>query len=65
LFLNLARKVTLALTSVLFDVSLLLLYETKSNFPGEATSAPGDKTDKLAKSSKRTVQKNSLRGHGP
>jgi hypothetical protein len=42
--LNLAKKVTLALTSDLFDVLLPLLFGTKSDFldfPGEATHNNG------------------------
>jgi hypothetical protein len=64
--LNLAKKVTLALTSDLFDVLLPLFNGTKSDFldfPGEATPALVDKTAKLAKSSETTVQRNSLIGY--
>jgi hypothetical protein len=66
--LNLAKKVTLALTSDLFDVLLPLLHGKKSdflNFLREATPAPVDKTAKLAVSSEKTVQRNSLRGCNP
>jgi hypothetical protein len=56
----LAKKVALALTSDLFDMLLLLLCGTKSDFldfVGKATPAPRDKTAKLTKSSETTVQK--------
>jgi hypothetical protein len=42
----------------MFDMLLLLLHGTKSDFLdflGEATPAPRDKTDKLAESSETTV----------
>jgi hypothetical protein len=62
MLLNLAKKVTLALTSNLFDVLLLPLCGTKIDNTGEATPAPGDKIAKLAEFSEMTVQRNSLRG---
>jgi hypothetical protein len=61
----LAKKITLALTSDLFDVLLPLLCGTKSDFLEAATPALRDKTAKLAKSSETTVQKNRLRGCDP
>jgi hypothetical protein len=66
LLLSLAKKITLPLTSDLFNVLLALLCGTKSDlldFLGEATSASRDKTAKLAKSSETIFQRNSLRGH--
>jgi hypothetical protein len=69
---NLAKKVTLALTSDLFAVLLPLLRRTKSDFLEEAMTFQeklllfwGKKTAKLAKSSEMTVQKNNLRGCDP
>jgi hypothetical protein len=56
------KKVALALTSALFDVLLPFLYGTKSDFLGEVTPVPMDKTTKLAQSSVMIVQRNSLRG---
>jgi hypothetical protein len=64
----LARKVTLALTSDLYDVLLPLFCGTKSDFLdflGEATPIPKDKTAKLAESLETTVYRNSLRGRDP
>jgi hypothetical protein len=57
--LNFAKKVTLPLTSDLFDMLLSLLCGTKSeflDFPEESTPTPRDKAAKLAKSSEKTVQ---------
>jgi hypothetical protein len=61
----LAKKVTLILTSDLFDVSLLLLPGTKSYFLEEATPTSMDKTAKLAKFSEMAVQRNSSKGCNP
>jgi hypothetical protein len=58
--LNLAKKFALALISDLFNSPSSMV-----DFLGEATPAPRDKTAKLAKSSKMTVQRNSLRGCDP
>jgi hypothetical protein len=61
----LAKKFALALTSDLFNVLLLLLCGTKSDFLdflGEATPTLRDRTTKLAKSSETIIQRNSLRG---
>jgi hypothetical protein len=47
---------------------LALLCGTKSNildFPGESTPVLMDQTAKLAKSSKTTVQRNTLNRHDP
>jgi hypothetical protein len=66
LLFDLAKMVTLALTSDLFNSPSSLRQKPDFlHFPGEDTPTPTDRTVKLAKSSETTVQRNSLRGCDP
>jgi hypothetical protein len=57
----LSRKVTLALTSDLFDVLLPLFLGTNLTFQEKQLLALRDKTTRLAKSLEATIQSNSLK----